>query len=322
MQTMPVVEGLREFYDAKMCGGPPRPEMHDKLLLDTLSLGNQQMFQKLNFDRPDFELFQYWIVETAGLPDPALLDRYHSWLAGRTPGPAAQEQLSAIAALPPVLDEAALAHWEKHGYVVFHDAITPDEIAAVCTLLWEAIGASPDNPASWPTASTDGIMVTRFQHPALEAARRSPRIWKAFAQLWGETDLWVTIDRMGFNPPEATSGFRGSGLHWDASLVQPVPFGTQAVLYLTDTAEDQGAFQCVPGFHHRIDAWLSEQRDIPPRHVDLSAEAVHVPGRAGDLIIWRQDLPHAASPNRTDRPRLVQYLNYYSPDMVIQPEWR
>jgi len=94
------------------------------------------------------------------------------------------------------------------------------------------------------------------------------------------------------------------------------------VLYLTDTAADQGAFRCVPGFHRRIDAWLDGLGDADPRKVDLSDEQHMVAGKAGDLIIWRQDLPHAASPNRSDRPRLVQYLNYYSPDMPIRSRWR
>jgi ectoine hydroxylase-related dioxygenase (phytanoyl-CoA dioxygenase family) len=42
----------------------------------------------------------------------------------------------------------------------------------------------------------------------------------------------------------------------------------------------------------------------------LSAEAIRVPGRAGDLVLWHGALPHAASANRGERPRLVQYIAY------------
>jgi len=203
------------------------------------------------------------------------------------------------------------------------DAITPDEVSALREHVWETVGASPDDHASWYRAKTNGIMVPHFQHPTIEAARRSPRIHKAFSQLWGTENLWVTIDRMGFNPPETDEWpFAGSDIHWDVSLTQPIPFGTQGVLYLTDTTADQGAFRCVPGFHRKIDAWLDGLGDADPRKVDFSGEEHRVAGKAGDLLIWRQDLPHAASPNRSDRPRLVQYLNYYSPDMQIRSRWR
>lgn len=321
--TLPLVEGLRDYWASKTGHGPPRGEMQDKLLLDTLGLGNQQVLQKLHGAQPDFESFERWVWETVGPPDPLLLDRYHSWLAGRVPGEAAREQLAQIVDMPPVLDAAALSYWDEHGYVVLPDAIGADEIAAVTTLLWDVIGASPDDPASWASAKTDGIMVPHFQHPSLEAARRSPRIHKAFAQLWGSENLWMVIDRMGFNPPTSCGRpFMGSDLHWDASLVPPIPFGTQAVLYLNDTEEDQGAFRCIPGFHHRIETWLAGLGETDPRSVDLSAEAKYVPGRAGDLIIWHQALPHGASPNRGTQPRLAQYLNYYLPDMEIRGEWR
>jgi Phytanoyl-CoA dioxygenase (PhyH) len=316
-------EGLYDYWAAKTGHGPPRDEMQDRVLLDTLGLGNQQVFAKLHGERPDFAEFAQWMWETVGAPDPLLLDRYHNWLAGRAPGAAAQAQLDAIAAMPPVLDAAALSHWDELGYVILPDAINAEEIAAVTALLWQVIKASPDDPDSWTHAKTDGIMVPYFQHPALEAARQSPRIHKAFAQLWGRENLWVTIDRMGFNPPISCGRpFMGSALHWDVSLAPPIPFGTQAILYLTDTKADEGAFRCVPGFHRRIEDWLDGLGDTDPRGVDLSAETKYVEGRAGDLIIWHHALPHGASPNHGSKPRLAQYLTYYAPDMVVQGEWR
>ena len=320
---LPEVACLEEFWASHAQGAMPLQEMVGKVLLDTLGLGNQQVYEFLYGEHPSYDRFCEWIVETAGPPDPALLSRYHGWLMECAPNKAARQQLAAIAAMEPVLDAEAMAFWDAQGYVVVPDAIAPEEVSALREHVWETVGASPDDRASWYRAKTNGIMVPDFQHPTIEAARRSPRIHKAFAQLWGTENLWVTIDRMGFNPPETDEWpFAGSGIHWDVSLAQPIPFGTQVVLYLTDTAADQGAFRCVPGFHRRIDAWLDGLGDADPRKVDLSDEQHMVAGKAGDLIIWRQDLPHAASPNRSDRPRLVQYLNYYSPDMPIRSRWR
>lgn len=321
--ALPEIACLEEFWAAQLGRGLPLQQMIAKLLLDTLGLGNQQVYAFFRAETPDYERFRAWILETAGPPDPALLSRYHGWLFDMPPSAEAQAGLSEIAAMEPVLDEAALGHWDEHGFVVLHDAISADEAAAVRALIWQQTGASPDDPGSWYAPRPDGIMIARFQHPALEAARRSPRVRKAFAQLWGSEDLWVTIDRIGFNPPVRPGHpFAGSDLHWDVSLARPIPFGTQAVLYLADTTADQGAFRCVPGFHRGIEAWLDGPGADDPRRIDLSAGQVHVEGAEGDLIIWRQDLPHGASPNTSTRPRLAQYLNMYSPDMVIREQWR
>jgi ectoine hydroxylase-related dioxygenase (phytanoyl-CoA dioxygenase family) len=100
-------------------------------------------------------------------------------------------------------------------------------------------------------------------------------------------------------------------MHWDTNLDnRPVGFGVQGVLYLTDTAENQGAFQCVPGFPNIIEDWLDalpEGED--PHRQDLHAlGSIRVPASAGDLIIWRTSLPHFASLNTSNRPRIVQYI--------------
>jgi ectoine hydroxylase-related dioxygenase (phytanoyl-CoA dioxygenase family) len=150
----------------------------------------------------------------------------------------------------------------------------------------------------------------------LEAVRRSPRIHKAYAQLWGTADLLVTTDRCGFNPPERGAwAFPGPHLHWDVPAVPPVAFGTQGLVYLTDTAVNGGAFVCAAGFHRRIDDWLASdparQHVNPPRDEQLVGRPV--PGRAGDLIIWHQALPHGSSPNRNTSPRIVEYVNLLPP---------
>lgn len=320
------VPGLESYWARKTRRAPADPAhwMADKMLLDTLGLGIEQTHQFLGRTAPDFDAFRQWIVSVAGLPDPERLDRYRAWLDSAAPPAATAARLQAIEAAAPVLDGDDLAHWADQGYVILRAAISPDEAAAAACALWDHLGAAPDDPESWYRADRQGIMVQLFQHEALEPARRSPRIHKAFAQLWGSADLWTTTDRMGFNPPERDDRpYAGDRLHWDVSLVAPIAFATQAVLYLTDTDADQGALTLVPGYHRRIEAWLAGlPAGADPRRKDLSGEARAVPAGAGDLIIWRQDLPHGASPNHSPRPRLVQYVNMYSPALKRQPVWR
>jgi len=295
----------------------------ERMLLDALGVGLEQAMQHLGRERPELAAFQDWVVETVGAPDAEAIARYHAWLDGAPLPDAVQARIDAIDAAAPVFDADDLMHWEREGWVVLRQAIGTEAAAAAEALLWEVVGGDPAVPASWYGYRGNGIMVQHFQHPALDVARTSPRIHKAFAQLWGTADLWTTIDRMSFNPPETpTHPFQGPRLHWDVSLALPVPFATQGILYLTDTAADQGALALVPRFHHRLEGWLDDLGKGDPRQVDLNAEAITIPAGAGDLVVWRQDLPHGASPNRSTRPRMAQYVNYYSPALTVHPDWR
>ena len=79
----------------------------------------------------------------------------------------------------------------------------------------------------------------------------------------------------------------------------------------------------MPGFHKRIDAWLGSLGEgVDPRRVDLSDEARRIAASAGDLIIWRSALPHGASPNTGDQPRLAQYITQYPASLRLAERWR
>lgn len=311
------VRGLREFWEGGPLGTPQR------VMLDALGLGLEQTMQFVRIEAPDFDAFQRWILETAGEPDPLAIERYHNMLDGLPPPDAVRAQLDAIDAMPPVLDAGDLEHWDREGYVILRNAITPEEAAASADLLWQTVKATPDDPESWYRERINGIMVQRFQGEAMEAPRRSARLHKAFAQLWGTADLWHLIDRLGFNPPLREGyNFRATDIHWDISIAPPIPFATQGILYLTDTAANQGALQLVPGFHRKLaDGWLDSIGDADPRQHDFSSEAVPIAANAGDLIIWRADIPHAASRNRAALPRLVHYVTMYSDKLRHNPVW-
>jgi len=328
MQTLASLRDIRGFETlwAELTFRAPRVVRYDqseRMLIDTLGLGLEQVIQYLSRERPELDVFEDWVIATAGQPDPLTVARYHATLDGAALPDAVQARLDAIDAMPPVLDADDLAHWEREGWVTLRSAISRDEAAQVEALLWRLLDADPARPESWYGQNLNGIMVQHFQDPALEIARRSPRVHKAFAQLWGSSDLWCIVDRMSFNPPEIPGRpFQGPKMHWDVSLARPIPFATQGILYLTDTAADQGAFALLPGFHHRLDTWLEEIGDTDPRVVHLDPQAAPIAAGAGDLVIWRQDLPHGASPNRATRPRMAQYVNFYSPELTVHRDWR
>ncbi|HLZ67184.1 MAG TPA: phytanoyl-CoA dioxygenase family protein [Aliidongia sp.] len=297
----------------------------DRIALYGLGLGLPESLRAMA-EGGSFAAFERWILEVNGAAvDPEAVRRINDAVLrlGGAPGdPALVRPASA-----PVFGPEDLAHWERHGYVVLHDAVDEPVRAAAEQAIWQSLGAGPDMPECWYGGSHGhSIWLELVHHPALRAVRAAPRIRAAFAQLWGTNDLWATVDRGGFNPPERPGwAFPGPHLHWDTSIALPMPLGLQGILYLTDTAAEQGAFTCVPGFHHRLEDWLgrlpagAEPRLLDP---DLIAAAVPIAGRAGDLVIWHHALPHGSRPNRTDRPRLVQYISMFPTAHRDDRPWR
>jgi hypothetical protein len=288
-------------------------------VIDALGIGLEQTMQYLFAAAPTFEQFERWIAETAGPVAPLQAVRINAAVTGAPYPGEVTRWLAQVDAGPPVLSPDDFAFWDEHGYVIVHDAVPADSLAAAAQAVWDHVGARPDEPDTWYRQRNNGIMVQFFQHPAFTMNRRSPRIHKAFAQLWG------TADQVGFNVPERPGRhFPAPDLHWDTSLVQPMPLHVQGILYLTDTPPEQGAFTCVPGFHHRIEAWLASlPPGADPRQQDLHALGSQpIGGRAGDLIIWKDALPPGSRPNRGRAPRVVQYIRMYPTRMDAQEVWK
>lgn len=216
-----------------------------------------------------------------------------------------------------VLSESQLNFWQSEGYLVIPQVLTAEQCAATRDFIWQQLGANEQDPTTWyqPHEFMQKIMLQLFRHPQLDANRQVPKIRQVFEQLWQQTDLVMTTDRVSFNPPETpTWHFPGPDMHWDMPLQLPVKFATQGLIYLTDTSAEQGAFCCVPGFHLKIEEWLLEQNkpDIELQQQDWHRWQVKpIAAKAGDLIIWHHALPHGASPNRGTLPRMVQYINFY-----------
>lgn len=278
----------------------------DKILLFTLGLGLEQSIVYLYQTAPAFDEFENWIIETAGKPAPQQVERFNGLF---TNGDIAQRDV------PDVLTGDELRFWEENGYMIIRNAIPKADCEQTIDTICQFIDIDRNDPSTWykNNSARQGIMVQLFQHPILQKNRQSDKIRKVHEQLWNRTDIWVTSDRVGFNPPETEKWkFPGPRLHWDAGIEQSIPFGTQGLLYLADTEKHQGAFTLVPGFQHRMGDWLNSlPPDADPRRQNLDAlGSVPIAANAGDFIIWLQALPHGSSPNTSLKPRFVQYFTY------------
>ena len=210
-----------------------------------------------------------------------------------------------------VLSPEALDFWEENGYVVVPEAVPPENCKAAEQAVWDFLEMDRDDSETWYPDPPCGIMVEIYQHQALWDNRQYPRVHQAFSEIWGKEKLWVSFDRASMSPPNRPPIWeRNLGLHWDMSIDLPIRFHVQGVLYLTDTAANQGAFTCIPGFHNKIEDWINGLPEgADPKKQDLvSLGAVPVPGKAGDLVIWHSALPHSAGINTADCPRVAQYI--------------
>lgn len=225
----------------------------------------------------------------------------------------------------PVFNDRDLAFWNENGYVVLHNAVPPEQLDNLVEVIWDFLEIDPDDRDDWykwepfdyadtQTPIGEAGMVSLYQHQALWDNRQYPRVYEAFTEILETRKLWVSLDRANMKPParpDRTEWGHTGMVHWDVDTSQrPIPFGVQGVLYLTDTAEDQGGFQCVPGFHNIFDEWVKTQP--PNRNVRIPAldglEVRSIAGKAGDLVIWDQMLPHGNGHNTSDKPRLAQYI--------------
>ncbi|MFZ6772748.1 phytanoyl-CoA dioxygenase family protein [Undibacterium sp. SXout7W] len=254
------------------------------------------------------------------------LEEFHDWIAYTSAQYQVTEDKSDIDNNRYLLSAEEIAFWQENGYLVLHNVIDAAACTASCNAIWQYIGATLQETSSWyqPQCIQHGLMLPLYNHPQLNSNRASQRIRAAYAQLYGSEALYKTIDHVSFNPPETPYfSFRGSTLHWDFSIAQPIPERYQGLLYLTDCASSDGAFHCVPGFHHQIADWLRQFK--PGDNIrQIAAETLAtraVPGNAGDFIIWHQALPHCATPNHGQTPRMVQYLTYIPTNHVEHSIW-
>ena len=237
-----------------------------------------------------------------------------------------------------LLSEADWKHWIEEGYVILKGAVPVSRARKTAAFIWEFEEKDPSDPTTWyapPRAEMQmkelaGTgMVELYNHQYLWDNRQEERIHKAFSDLWGTKELWVTIDRANLNFP-SRPGFEQKGfIHWDYDP-ETRPQNVQGVLALSDqTDPEMGGFQCIPWLYRNYDQWKHDQpagRDpFQPDITGLEEKLVKVKLEAGDLLIFNSLLPHGIRPNRSrDKVRIAQYISMMpaEPENEALRKWR
>ena len=211
-----------------------------------------------------------------------------------------------------VLTQSDREFFDEQGYVIVREAVPKENCDAVVDAIWDFLGMDRDDPDDWYRAphKPGGGMVEMYQHQAMWNVYQHPKIQRVYSEIYDTERIWVHPDRVNMKPPrhpERPEWDHKGMFHWDADVSKlPLRYGTQGVLYLTDTADDQGSFVAWPGAHKSL---IDEENPWAPE-IDPS-KFVQIPAKAGTMLIWHRALPHGNGRNTSDKPRLAQYMNFY-----------
>lgn len=291
----------------------PTPDDFDRMetmWLNFYGLGKFETYFFLYADCKDFQHFKDWVVGLKGQEFVIEADqKFKAWQNNKTIEPEKSE------AFPKVLSKEQIQFWEENGYLKISKVVEDERCDEVAGQIRRHLNVDLNHPATWymEHPNWQGIMVQLYQNEALEKVRNQENIRQIFADLYQTNELVPNIEKLGYNPPESEVwSFQQGKLHWDINLDIPVEFEVQGILYLNDVSENGGPIQFVPGFHHRFDEWITQFSSLERAHTSMRLTEVptKIPGEKGDLILWRNTIPHAASSNNSALPRFVQYLSF------------
>ncbi|SUJ01367.1 Phytanoyl-CoA dioxygenase (PhyH) [Sphingobacterium spiritivorum] len=269
------------------------------------------LFDTLNFlynEYTDLESFRQWIIGKKGL------DRYKNSVQKLREWEMLRDQKVENYEYK-LLTEEQLKYWEEEGYIKISGLVEDEDCDAVVHHICSVLSVDLENSKTWYSAQSDlqGIMLPDAVGDAVEKIRNNTAVRAVFADLYKSDAIFPNILPLGYNPPESMGyAFRGSRIHWDIDFSIGPRFHIQGLLYLHDVPENGGAFSLIPGYHKQIDRLLKEfgTPEAAMQYLVAANLEKHISGKKGDLILWIESLPHAATANKSNNPRFVQYINF------------
>lgn len=231
-----------------------------------------------------------------------------------------------------MLDDTQLNSFIENGFVRLENAF-PAHLAAECrAIIWNDLGADPDDPATWPRP-----VATRpdYADAPFVAAVNTPRLHEALDDVVGR-GRWVPRQSLGAfvirfpsSEPSVVDGwhvdvsFAGPESDPDNYLTWRANIHSQGrallmLFLLSDTEEEDAPTRLRIGSHLDVARLLEPEGEegLDARELSRRAESVtaHRPtaqatGRAGDVYLCHPFLVHAGRPHRGTRPRFLAQPN-------------
>lgn len=305
---------IYETHKAKKSGIQPEVQedfdYQENIWLSIYGLGKFEFYAFQYGQCRDFEHFKDWVIGLKGEDFVKTADlQFKKWQA--TLGTTNKNEAVSLKVLSP--DQ--IKFWEENGYLRIPRVIDEARCDLVTQKICRYLNIHLDFPETWymPHPDWQGIMLQVYQDKNMEAIRQDATIRDIFTDLYQTDQIIANTEKLGYNPPETREWVFGQGqLHWDLDWDAPVKFNVQALVYLNDVPVDRGPLQVVPGFNKKYDDWKKDFSSSERAHtyIRITETPVPVPGEKGDLIIWRNTIPHAAGKNQSALPRFVQYISF------------
>jgi len=213
-----------------------------------------------------------------------------------------------------ILSERARSDFLQNGWVRLRNVIPQPLCENLLYALRDDLNVPIDDSARWNEYGPEGKdRIAVWGHQTQWDIRQSPEFYSAWAELWQDEALFVTLDSCRFTPPWQPGFPEPDSIHFDVDPWNDRAQTLQGVIALRDTAADQGGFCCVPSLYQDRSRWPQDKvkDDVTGKEYwrpdVLPDEVLHIPAETGDLIVWSSRLPHSNSKNLSNRPRIAFY---------------
>ncbi|AYV78231.1 MAG: WD repeat protein [Edafosvirus sp.] len=114
---------------------------------------------------------------------------------------------------------------------------------------------------------------------------------------------------------------------------EPDGLQIQGVINLLDNYEEDGGFQCVPGFPSHYKQWCQDKQNFENTYEEgvyhfskndkvdnkYIKNPIRIPVPKGTIILWTQLMSHGSKPNDSNRGRMIQFIKAY-PKKIFSKE--